>query len=203
MRSSTATNAGAPGVVTSATNLTMACFTAPSFHEGSGCASTLHAKNARSMPAARDERMTARTVLCRRTTHTGRTATLRQMACVDYCPQGQFACSHPLVARQRGRQLALHVHVDVVTHVVDDLDDPPAGERELALVIRADRVAAVVADAQPFAAQRVVPGLRTEIAARRRLVVDVERHLAEALEILADRRLAELDAHDVLAGFRH
>jgi len=55
-----------------------------------------------------------------------------------------------------GASGALHIHVHVVGDVVDNLDDSAAGERELALVVGAHRVTAVVADAQAFTAQRVM-----------------------------------------------
>src|SRR5678815_4762117 len=77
------------------------------------------------------------------------------------------------VARHRRSQLPLHVHVHVPRDVVDHLDDPPARERELPLVVGADRVTAVVTDAQAFAAERIVSGLYPELAAVHRRVVDV------------------------------
>ena len=71
------------------------------------------------------------------------------------------------VTRQRGGQQPLLIEVDIVRHIVDDLDDGAAGELEARLVVAAHGIATVVADGQPFTTERVVPGLRAEIAAGR------------------------------------
>jgi hypothetical protein len=52
------------------------------------------------------------------------------------------------IPRHRGGELALHVDVDILRDVVDDLDDAAAGEREPPLVLAADGIATVVADAE-------------------------------------------------------
>jgi hypothetical protein len=52
----------------------------------------------------------------------------------------------------------------VVGDVVDDLDDPAVGEWVLRCVFAGDGVAAVVPDAEAFAAEGVAAGLRAEPA---------------------------------------
>src|SRR5215471_19135685 len=119
------------------------------------------------------------------------------IACVNVMSR-----SARLVARHARGELALDVDVRVVRDVVHHSDHAAVSERELRLVLLRHRVATVEADAEPLAAERVVAGLRPEVAARDRFVVDVQRHLAERLEVLADRLLRELDADDVLAALR-
>jgi hypothetical protein len=65
----------------------------------------------------------------------------------------------PLIARERGGEVALEVDVGVVADVDDDLHDPAARERELRRVLGADRVPAVIADAQTLAAEGVGPAM--------------------------------------------
>jgi hypothetical protein len=60
----------------------------------------------------------------------------------------QIGSTRPLIPRHRGGELALHVDVDILRDVVDDLDDAAAGEREPPLVLAADGIATVVADAE-------------------------------------------------------
>src|SRR5205823_11064108 len=101
------------------------------------------------------------------------------------------------VACEGCRHLPLDIEVGVVGDVVDDLDDPPAAERELRRVLRADRIAAVVADAEPLAAYAVAGGDRPDLLLGDDLLVDEEPHRPVRLVVLAHPLLRELDADDV------
>jgi hypothetical protein len=97
-------------------------------------------------------------------------------------------------------EVALQVDVAVVADVVDDLDDPAAGELELGLVLARDGVAAVVADAETFAAEAIARRDRPELVLRHDPVVDVELERAKRLVGLARALLGELDPDDVGPG---
>ena len=83
--------------------------------------------------------------------------------------------------------------------VEDDLHDPAAVRVELWRVLRADRVASVVADAEPLAAQAVARRDRPDLVLGDDVVVDVELQRPVRLVVLADSLLREVDADDVRA----
>src|SRR5690349_2133690 len=105
-----------------------------------------------------------------------------------------------LVARQRGRDVALDVDVDVVRDVEHHLVDAPTGPLESGLVLGAHRIPAVIADAQSLTAQREVARLGAQWRRGHLPIVDVQLGGAMELAVLPDALLDELDAHDVTAG---
>jgi hypothetical protein len=98
------------------------------------------------------------------------------------------------VARELGRELEFEVDVLVVGDVVHDLDDLAVHEAVAPAVFPADGVAAVLADAEVLAPDGGVADLLAERPLVGDFVVDVERHGAETLVVLADLLLDELNA---------
>src|SRR5215510_16323407 len=97
---------------------------------------------------------------------------LRRLAAMGFPPSvARDPCGHP----------SLDVDVCIVRDVEHHLDQFPAGELELRLVVGAYRVPAVVTDAQALAAERVVSALRAELSFRHRLLIDVQFHRPEDL----------------------
>src|SRR5262245_17329547 len=104
-----------------------------------------------------------------------------------------------LVACHRRGEMLLEVDVRVIAYVEDDLHDLAAPPFELRRVLRADGVAAVVPDAEAFAAERVERGDRADLALGEHFVVDVQLRGADRLVVFSEPLLGELDAHRVPA----
>jgi hypothetical protein len=98
-----------------------------------------------------------------------------------------------LVAGHRSSHPALHVHVSVVGHVEDYLDDVPSAEGELRQVLLADGVAAIVADAQPLSGQALPRGHRLDLPFRDDLLADVEPDGTDGFVVRARPLLGEVD----------
>jgi hypothetical protein len=91
----------------------------------------------------------------------------------------------------------LDVDVQVVRDVEDHLHDPPARELERRPVLRADGVAAVVADAEPLAAEALARRDGPDLQLPHHLLVDVEPQRPDRLVMVAGALLREVDADDV------
>ena len=107
-------------------------------------------------------------------------------------------CRVASVTRHR-RRAALHIHVDIVRDIEDYFNDPARRKRELRFVFARNRVAAIVANAKAFAADRVMSGHGPERAVSDFLFIDVRLIHPCASWFFPERFLNELDADDVLA----
>src|SRR6478672_4086192 len=112
---------------------------------------------------------------------------------------GRSARISTLVARQDGPESPLQIDVGVVADVVGHREDLTAGEVEPRGVFGRYRVGAVTSDGHAFAAQRIVPTLCPEVTGGDSVVIDVQGHRAENLELLADGTLGEIDADHMLS----
>src|SRR5262249_53518626 len=104
-----------------------------------------------------------------------------------------LSLGHCLVARHRCRGHALEVQIDLLAHVNADAKDRAAGKRSGTLVFLAYPVRAVVADAQPVAAEREMARLGPHRTLGNNLVIDIELRFAERLTVLA--RLFSNESH--------
>jgi hypothetical protein len=104
------------------------------------------------------------------------------------------------VAGDGHSEVLFDVDVCVVGDVVDDLQDLATGPLERRHVLGADRIAAVVADAEALAGECVHRSLGPDLGLAHFLVVDVQLERAVPFPELPLAVLRELDADDVPTG---
>src|SRR5262249_15080053 len=104
------------------------------------------------------------------------------------------------VAGERAGSFRFEVKIRLPAHVYPHAKDGAAGERAWRLVILADVVPTITADAETVPRQRELAHLRPHRALPHDLVVYVQFGRPDRLAVLPGRLADELDAQDVLAG---